>query len=55
MPAIVQTKEISWRTLILQRDPNYYADQKREKIYEFSNGKVFRGDHAKVGTAYPDD
>ncbi len=52
--AIVQTKEVSWRTEILRADPEFYAKQKREVLWEFSNGKEFRGDHSKVNTAYPD-
>lgn len=52
--ATVRTVERSWLQLVLQADPEFYAKRKDELLYEFSNGRQFRGDPNKVGTAYPD-
>lgn len=52
--ADVKTREIDWRTLVLKAEPDFYAKRKKELLYEFSNGKQFRGDPTKQG-AYPDE
>lgn len=51
----VRTKETAYKTEILRANPQFYAEQKDELLYEFSNGKQFRGDHSKVATAYPEE
>ncbi len=51
----VQTREISLTSLIAQADPEFYAKRRKEKLWEFSNGRVFRGDPNKINTAYPDE
>lgn len=38
---------------ILKADPDFYAKRRDQKLYEFSNGREFRGDPEKVSTAYP--
>ena len=53
--AQVRTVEISWLSVILKADPDFYAKRKDEKLYEFSNGRVIRGNPNKVATAYPDE
>jgi hypothetical protein len=53
--AEVRTVEISWLSVILKADPDFYAKRKDEKLYEFSNGRVIRGNPNKVATAYPDE
>ena len=53
--AEVKTVEISYLSVILKADPDFYAKRKREKLYEFSNGREFLGDPTKVATAYPDE
>lgn len=56
MPAgEVRTIEQSWLTVILKADPEFYAKRRDEKLYEWSNGREFRGDPRRVGTAYPDE
>lgn len=45
----------TWLSKILKGDPEFYADRRNEKLYEFSNGREFRGDPRRVGTAYPDE
>jgi hypothetical protein len=54
-PGTVQTREISWNTLILQANPDHNSEKQNEKLFEFSNGRVFRGNHNKQNTAYPDE
>jgi hypothetical protein len=39
---------------ILKSEPDFYANRKKEKLYEFT-GKTFRGDPNRVNTAYPDE
>lgn len=51
----VQSRTFNWLTKLLEKQPDYYADKRDHKLFEFSNGKVFRGDPAKVNTAYPDE
>lgn len=51
----VRTIEFSWLELVLKAEPDFYAKRRREKLFEFSNGREFRGDPAKVNTAYPDE
>lgn len=51
----VQSRTFTWLSKILEKHPDYYADKKDHKLFEFSNGKEFRGDPAKVNTAYPDE
>lgn len=50
----VRTVLRSWLAVILEKDPEFHARRKDEKLYEFSNGREFRGDPRKVATAYPD-
>ena len=50
----VKTRRVNWLTLVLEKIPDYFADKKDVKLYEFSNGREFRGDPEKVGTAYDD-
>lgn len=54
-PGEVRTVEYNWRTVILQSDPDFYAKRKNELLFEFSNGRQFRGDPNKRNTAYPDE
>lgn len=49
----VQNVEFTWLSQVLKSEPDYFAEQKRELLYEWSNGRVFRGDPRKVATAYP--
>lgn len=51
----VRTIEFDWRSIVLKHDTTFYADRKDELLYEFSNGRQFRGDPNKIGTAYPDE
>lgn len=54
----VRTIERSYMQLVLQRDPQFYAENRDVPFYDFShhpNGRVFRGDPRKVATAYPDE
>ena len=51
----VQRREFNWLEVILKADPDFYANRRREKLWEFSNGRESRGDPAKVNTAYPDE
>jgi hypothetical protein len=51
----VRNIEIAWRTIVLKAEPEFHANRKKELLYEFSNGKQFRGDPTKVATAYPDE
>ncbi len=37
--ADVQTKTVSWRSIILDADPEFYSEKEIE--YEFSNGRKF--------------
>lgn len=51
----VKTVEFDWRAIVLKADPTFYRDRKDELLYEFSNGRQFRGDPSKIATAYPDE
>lgn len=51
----VRTTERTWRDIVLKADPNFYTDRKKELLYEFSDGRQFRGDPNKIATAYPDE
>jgi hypothetical protein len=51
----VVTTQRTWLSKVLEADPDFFAKRKDEKLYEFSNGKQFRGDPRKVATAYPDE
>lgn len=51
----VRSVTFSWRTKVLEADPDFYAKNRDEILYEFSNGRQFRGDPTKVATAYPDE
>jgi len=51
----VKNIEFSWWSIVLKADPDFYAKRKREKLFEFSNGRQFRGDPNKINTAYPDE
>lgn len=47
--------EVSYMSLLLQADPEFYARQRDEKLFEFDNGRIVkRGDPRKRNTAYPD-
>jgi hypothetical protein len=48
----VRTREFTWLQALLQADPEFYAKRQKELLYEFSNGRQFRGDPRRVGTAY---
>ena len=50
----VTTVSFTWLSKLLEKEPDYYAGLKDEKLYEFSNGREFRGDPRKRATAYPD-
>lgn len=45
----------TWLSYILKADPEFYSQRRDEKLWEFSNGREFRGDPNRVGTAYPDE
>ena len=51
----VQTRSFNWLEVVLKADPEFYAKRKRELLWEFSNGREFRGDPDKINTAYPDE
>ncbi|MBW3099247.1 hypothetical protein [Pseudohoeflea coraliihabitans] len=53
--ATVQTRTFSWWEVILQADPEFHAKRKDEKLFEFSNGREFRGNPNTRNTAYPDE
>lgn len=52
---LVTNREISWDMLIRQADPEFDSQRRREKLFEFSNGRIFRGDPERINTAYPKD
>ena len=49
----VRSREVSWLTLVLRADPDYYREKRNEIEYEFPNGKTFYGDSNTRG-AYSD-
>jgi len=51
----VRTRTFNWLEVVVKADPHFYSDRKNEKLFEFSNGREFRGDPRKVNTAYPDE
>jgi len=51
---VVRQVNFTWLSKLLESDPDFYAKQKKELLYEFNNGKEFRGDPRRVATAYPD-
>lgn len=51
----VQNRTFTLLSKILAADPDFYAKRKKELLYEFSNGREFRGDPNRVATAYPDE
>ncbi|MBT1154358.1 hypothetical protein J1C56_02005 [Aminobacter anthyllidis] len=51
----VRTVSFTWLSVILKAEPEFYAKRKDERLYEWSNGREFRGDPRRVGTAYPDE
>lgn len=51
----VRTIERPWLSLIIEKDPEFFAKRKDELLFEFSNGRQFRGDPNKRNTAYPDE
>jgi len=51
---VVRNIQFTWLSVILRADGDFYAKRKDELLYEWSNGRQFRGDPNKVGTAYPD-
>lgn len=53
----VRYTERSYMQLILQKDPQFHAENRDVPFYDFSHhpgGRIFRGDPRKVATAYPD-
>lgn len=52
MSGDVKNREFTWLSVILQKDPDFYAKRKSELLYEFT-GRNYRGDPTRVGTAYP--
>lgn len=50
----VRTVTFDWRSIVLEAEPEFYANRRNELLYEFSNGREYRGDPNKVATAYPD-
>lgn len=52
---VVRQVSFTWMSKLLEKEPDYYAELRRERLYEFSNGRVIRGDPRKVATAYPDE
>ena len=55
MASQVQTRTFNWLEVILKADPEFYAKRRDEKLFEFSNGREFRGNPNKINTAYPDE
>lgn len=41
--------EMSWRALILQRDPDWYREEAEVIEFEFSNGRIFKGKYRERG------
>lgn len=46
--------ERTWKSIVVEIDPDFEAEKKKELEYEFSNGKKFSGNPLKRG-AYADD
>src|SRR5579859_1606288 len=44
---------ISWRQLVLENDPDWIRDSLNPRVWEFSNGRIFR-DPASVYAPLPD-
>ena len=51
----VENRSEAYLTAVLRAEPDFYANKRDVLLYEFSNGRQFRGDPTKVATAYPDD
>lgn len=49
----VRSVSFSYMSVLLQRDPEFFAKLRDEKLYEWSNGREFRGDPTEIATAYP--
>lgn len=45
----VQTVTRSWHSVVLDANPDFYADRTDELFYQFSNGREFRGNPNGVG------
>lgn len=52
--AAVKNVTFNLMSQILKAEPDFYANRRREKLWEFTN-REFRGDPNKVNTAYPDE
>lgn len=51
----VKTIVRPYLALILEKDPDFYAKRRKEKLYEFTSpGRKFIGDPRRESTAYPD-
>lgn len=51
----VRNRSVSYLTEVLKADPDFYAKRRDELLYEFSNGREFRGDPRTTATAYTED
>lgn len=45
----------SWRAIVVEANPNHYAEQIKVVEYEFSNGKQFTANPALRGVYAEDD
>lgn len=43
------TRQIDFRRLVVEADPNWNRDRKIVDEYKFSTGRVFKGDYTKRG------
>lgn len=46
--------ERTWKEIVVEADPDFEAEKRKETEYEFSNGRKFTANPAKRG-AYADD
>lgn len=47
--------ERTWKSIVLEADPEFEASKKKQVEYEFSNGRKFSGNPAKRGAYAPDE
>jgi hypothetical protein len=45
----------SWKTLVVQANPNHYAEQRKVEEYRFSNDRVFTANPTTRGAYGEDD
>ena len=48
-PHRVRQLNVPYRAAVLQNDPEHEAAKRKETLYEFSNGRKFRGDNRRLG------